>query len=1036
MMPPLHLAASLARFRPAGIAPRRRLPFPALALGVCLLFAAVGIAVAGDYGLAFDEYAQREIAINNINYVAGDRDALLREQHVERFYGLAFELPLLLAERVLGLQERHDIFLMRHILTHLFFIAGGFCCGLLAWRMFNNRWLALLAMLLFLLHPRLYAHSFFNTKDIPFAVMFVIALYLTHRAFRRDTAGAFALLGLVVGLAVNMRPFALLFMPAVLALRGLDCWYVADGAQRKRMLVAAAVFAAAALAAIYVSQPYYWENPRRFIDGLQTLSQHPVLVNTLFQGRIVQSDALPADYIPVWFGITAPPAALLLGAAGIAAVLRQGYRAPGQVLRNAELRFLFLLLGCFVLPVAVIIGLQSNIYNDWRQMYFLWVPFCLLAAAGMHYIWKTGRGKTGLKLPLRIAVYGAAAAGLSTTVYAIVSLHPHQQIYFNLPAHLAAQGELGQMYTMDYWEVSRRQGLEYLIERHPEATAYVLDRDGILRTAGIMPGPALERIATSDGWRADYHLGIQRDIRDGAMASEPTVYAGRAYGVDYMAVVAPRLVWGGGVRPGAEVYRAAYRRLTAAESPAARSLFDVYIHDGALYYVKDNCVPGDTEARVFLGLYPADRADLPAYRRQFGFHVQKFDFAWRGGFFDGKCITQAPLPDYTIKRIRTGQSVPGSGAIWLVEIDIAAHTQMREMAAGLVNPALAAGGFFDVYLDGDNVVYRRETCAAADTNARFFLHATPLLGVDLPQEHRSAGFDNLDFSFDQRGVISGGKCLAIAPLPDYPVKRIRTGQYIIGGGEIWRADVDIPAPAQMREMEAGLGNPALAASGFFDVYLDGDSVVYRRETCDAGDVAARFFLHVTPLLGDDLPEDRREIGFNNLGFDFDSRGVISDGKCLAVAPLPDYPVKRIGTGQFVAGRGEIWRADVDIPAEMQMRMLEADLENPALAAEGFFDVYLDGNNVVYRRETCVPADTGAKFYLHIVPQNLADLPADSREVGFANRDFWFADRGVTSGGKCLATVALPDYPVKRIRTGQHIAGSGELWRADFAAGGN
>ena len=1038
MMLPLRLAAPLARRRPAGFAPLRRIPFPALALGVCLLFAAVGMVVADDYGHGADGYTQRIIAINNVSYATGDRDALLGKEraYVDRFYGLGFELPLLMAERVLGLQELHDIFLMRHRLTHLFFIVGGFCCGLLAWRMFNNRWLALLAMLLFLLHPRLYAHSFFNSKDIPFLAIFVIALYLTHRAFRRDTAGTFALLGIIVGLAANMRPFALLLIPAVLALQGLDCWRPGDKTRRKRILAVAAVFAATTVATIYVSQPYYWDDPRRYIEGLQTLSQHPTLSENLFRGQVIRSDAVPPEYIPVWFGITAPPVALLLGSAGIAAVLRQGWRAPGRRRRDGELRFRLLLLSCIVWPVVVVIGLQSNIYDGWRQMYFLWGPFCLLAAAGMHYIWKSCRGNMGLSPFIRIAVCGAAAAGLAAPVYAIVSLHPHQQIYFNWPANLSAPGELGQEYSMDYWGVSRRQGLEYLLGQHPEATVYVLDGAGILRNAAIMPEPGPERIATADGWGADYHLGTQRNMQARTMASGPAVYARRAYGVDYTAVVAPRLVWGGGVRPGEDVYRAAYKSLTAAESPAARSDFDVYIHDGALYYVKDDCEPGDAEARFFVGLYPADRADLPAYRRQFGFDNLNFDFSWRGGFFDDKCITQEPLPDYPIAHIYTGQYyITVGGAIWRTEIDIAAHSRMREMEAGLANPALAAGGFFDVYLDGGNVVYRREPCVPADFAARFLLHATPLLEDDLPAEYRRAGFSNLDFRFDQRGVISGGKCLAIAPLPDYPVKRIRTGQYIIGGGEIWRAEVDIPAAAQMREMEAGLGNPALAAGGFFDVYLDGGNVVYRRETCDAADVAARFFLHITPLLADDLPEDRRQIGFNNLGFDFDRRGVSFGGKCLAVAPLPDYPIKRIGTGQFVAGGGEIWRAEVDVPAAMQMRMLEAGLENPALAAEGFFDVYLDGNNVVYRRETCVAADAGAKFYLHIVPQDVADLPADSREAGFANRDFWFADRGVIAGGRCLATAGLPDYPVKRIRTGQHIAGRGELWRADFAAAG-
>ena len=42
------------------------------------------------------------------------------------FYGTTFEMPLLIVERALGLQDdTRAILLSRHILTHLFFIAGG-----------------------------------------------------------------------------------------------------------------------------------------------------------------------------------------------------------------------------------------------------------------------------------------------------------------------------------------------------------------------------------------------------------------------------------------------------------------------------------------------------------------------------------------------------------------------------------------------------------------------------------------------------------------------------------------------------------------------------------------------------------------------------------------------------------------------------------------------------------------------------------------------------------------------------------------------
>ena len=39
-----------------------RIPFPALALALCLLFAAIGITVVDDYGISNDEMVQRESA--------------------------------------------------------------------------------------------------------------------------------------------------------------------------------------------------------------------------------------------------------------------------------------------------------------------------------------------------------------------------------------------------------------------------------------------------------------------------------------------------------------------------------------------------------------------------------------------------------------------------------------------------------------------------------------------------------------------------------------------------------------------------------------------------------------------------------------------------------------------------------------------------------------------------------------------------------------------------------------------------------------
>ena len=369
----------------------RRIPFWAQALAVCALFAIVGVIVPDDYGVATDEKFQRRTAAAVADYALGKSEDPSRGHYHDRYYGMAFDMPLLLMERALGLRDTRHIYLTRRILSHLFFIAGGFAGGMLAYRMLGSRWIALLAMLMFLLHPRLYAHSFFNSKDVPFAAMMVIALYLTHRAFRKDTLTAFLICGIVVGLAINLRVFGLMLLPMILAMRATDLWQ-AGREERKRILASAGIFAAAALSTAYIIHPYYWENPLRFIEGIRVLSQHPIIIENLFMGEIYRADAVPWNYIPVWFAITAPPVALLLGALGGVAVCWQAITRPLAALRDRETRFRVMLLCCFVMPVAVVIALQSNIHSGWRQMYFLWAPFCLLAAGGLHNITNISMG--------------------------------------------------------------------------------------------------------------------------------------------------------------------------------------------------------------------------------------------------------------------------------------------------------------------------------------------------------------------------------------------------------------------------------------------------------------------------------------------------------------------------------------------------------------------------------------------------------------------------------------------------------------------
>ena len=107
---------------------------------------------------------------------------------------------------------------------------------------------------------------------------------------------------------------------------------------------------------------------------------------------------------------------------------------------------------------------------------------------------------------------------------------------------------------------------------------------------------------------------------------------------------------------------------------------------------------------------------------------------------------------------------------------------------------------WDVYLIENSLVYVKEPCASADTEAKFFLALYPVDGNDLPDYRKQYDFDNLDFDFkDRRRLFIGGEiCAALRELPDYAVAAVSTGQYVhVEGGynHLWEAGFDVVEPA-------------------------------------------------------------------------------------------------------------------------------------------------------------------------------------------------------------------------------------------------
>ena len=125
---------------------------------------------------------------------------------------------------------------------------------------------------------------------------------------------------------------------------------------------------------------------------------------------------------------------------------------------------------------------------------------------------------------------------------------------------------------------------------------------------------------------------------------------------------------------------------------------------------------------------------------------------------------------------------------YLARFELSATAKLIE---GVKDMRPTASSTFDVYLDGNLLVYINEECGDEDDDAPFFLHLYPVVVADLPAGRQQYGFDNLDFDFRRNGRRDGGRCAAARALPDYGMVAIHTGQYLPEKGHVWSERINI-----------------------------------------------------------------------------------------------------------------------------------------------------------------------------------------------------------------------------------------------------
>ena len=347
--------------------------------------------------------------------------------------------------------------------------------------------------------------------------------------------------------------------------------------------------------------------------------------------------------------------------------------------------------------IAVVAPLTVGAKIDSRYLVPIYVPLLFVAAFWLDALL---RGKpSGRMSAVRQALVALALVGGSWHIGVSVLQN------LRLTAEALESGYIGKSLNTAYWEDSE---LVAYVRANPSPGRYYSNDPNVLRWNAGVPGTLVTWVPVPRQSPGNMcRRWLERAVLDSRQYGEPEEHvvwvSGREPGqitctlfdmeaplpLEPVAELADGTIFRvNDAFDGAGARQSAYEQLVSGE-PAVRSAFDVYLHEDTLVYVKEPCVRADTEAKFFLHLIPADVADLPDYRKQYGFDNLDFHFRTRGGTFDGKCLAKVPLPGYGISEIRTGQFVPGEGQVWKEEFTPPAAPLNASVAKWFDNHAAA-----------------------------------------------------------------------------------------------------------------------------------------------------------------------------------------------------------------------------------------------------------------------------------------------------------------------------------------------------------
>lgn len=430
------VAQAAGEARPAVRDRAARLPYYLLGL----VFAGLAVFVAvgwRDHGRTFDEFMQDDYGFRSLQwYLSLGKNRSFMDMQPELHmpeHGPAYETFVALIQHITG-----ETWTTRSIVNGIVGYLGVAFIALCG-KELAGRWGAFTAATGLALYPRYTGAMFTNSKDVPFTVAMILTLWLVLRMMRRwdDPARRFELLdyaavgaSIAVAAAIRVNGLAWLGLLGLLALfywvrhgRELRTWS-AIRTQLASQFTAALMIGSSCFLFLTLTWPYLDVHPTTgLLDSVKMMANYDWAYPILFDGKQVLATQLPWSYAPVWLLIGSPlPLVVLSLAAAVVGVwaFRRNVQLPAAYLMCA---------GYALIPLALIIFMQSTLYNGLRQFLYIVPGFILVASGLLCYVVR--RLLASGRRTLAGALVALAVLGQVEAVVASAEIYPYEYAYFS-----------------------------------------------------------------------------------------------------------------------------------------------------------------------------------------------------------------------------------------------------------------------------------------------------------------------------------------------------------------------------------------------------------------------------------------------------------------------------------------------------------------------------------------------------------------------------------------------------------------------------